>query len=272
LAGEPTAGCGLRAFGVVRAGPEALAALRQKPGPPGAAFGRVRPNLLKFSDEQTVVSLAAVLDAVHRFGLGDLDFAGWGVVAAPRWLGRAKTAGGMNKFHREGPATMSAMLVPHTSLHAVSGTISQALKVYGPNFGTGSGPGHLAEGLLAALSLVAEGELPGLWLTLSQWDPEPSPDVQGRVPPSCVCYAAALALVPVPAGAAGPGLRLVQPAPGGGATCPPPDVRGLADFLDGRAPAPGWRCPLDWGGWVELTGTLPRPPGAGSQATAEAQA
>src|SRR5262249_27012554 len=143
----------------------------------------------------------------------DQDFTAWGVVAAPRWLGRPKAAAAISKFHREGVPGASPMVVPHLSLHAVSGTISQALHLHGPNFGVRSGPGNVGRGLLTAVAVVAEGSLPGLWLVLTQWDPEPSPDELGRVSPPAVCYAVALALVPVPVDQSGPCLRIVLPTP-----------------------------------------------------------
>src|SRR5205823_13718929 len=121
--------CGVRAFGAVRATPAAVAALRQKPGP--AAAGSFRPNLLKYSDDQTVVSLAALLEAIHRFNLQGEDFSGWAVVAAPRWLGRCRATVALHKAHAEGAAGTSPMIIPHLSLHAVSGTISQALTIHG---------------------------------------------------------------------------------------------------------------------------------------------
>ena len=255
------AGCGLRAFGVVRATPDAIAGLRLKPGP--ALAGPFRPNLLKHSDEQTVVSLAAVLTAVQRFGLQDEDFTAWGAVAAPRWMGRPRAAAALNKFHREGVSGASPMVVPHLSLHAVSGTLSQVLRLHGPNFGVGSGPGNVAEGLLAAVALFAEGHLPGLWLMLSQWDPEPAPDDLGRVASPAACCAAALALVPVTADFTGPRLRVLPPSPHVLTSLLPTvpvDVGSLADFLEGSATAASWSCPLDWGGRVELQLSVARCP------------
>jgi hypothetical protein len=264
-----SAGCGLVAFGTVRAGPAVLAALRQKPGRPGIVPSHFRPNLLKHSDEQTVASVAAVLDAVDRFGLASRDFSDWGVVAAPRWVGRVKGATALQRFYCEGLPGASPMTVPHLSLHGVSGTVSQVLRIHGPNFGTGSGPGCHAHGLLAALSLVTGEKLPGLWLTLSQWEPEPAPDVQGQVAPECVCHAVALALVPAAADFTGPCLRLLSPTLAHGEGDDLPSVRSLAEFLVGSAPAESWLCPLDWGGWVELAGT-PRQPGTGQEALGEA--
>jgi hypothetical protein len=233
--------------------------------------GHFRPSLLKFSDEQTVASLAAVLAAVDRFGLHSVDFTGWGVVSAPRWLGRPKLVAALNKFDREGPAVTSPMLVPHLSLHAVSGTISQILRIHGPNFGTGSGISHLREGILASLTLLSGGALPGIWLTLSQWDPEPPPDIPGQVPASCVCYAVAMALVPMTPDVSGPRLRLQPAATVHDAAAHTPDVCSLADFLDSAFPAAGWLCPLGQGRCAELTGTLAIPSACSSKLPAEAQ-
>ena len=89
---------------------------------------------------------------------------------------------------------------------------------------------------------------------LSQWQPEPAPDALGQVPAGCVCHAVALALVPVAAAFAGPRLRLLPPVPVAQATENLSGVRSLTDFLDASPPAGSWLCPLDWGGWVELTG------------------
>jgi hypothetical protein len=258
-------GCALRAFGVVRATQEAIAALRPRPGPPDILPGRIRPNLLKHSDEQTVVSLAAVLAAMQRFQLGSVDFTSWGVVAAPRRLGRPRAVVILNRFGKDGLVGAAPMTIPHLSLHAVSGTISQALDTHGPNFGVGSGTSHLGEGLLAAFAVLTEGRLPGLWLTLSQWDWEPAVAAHGQFPPDCLCSAAALALEPVGADYGGPQLRLLpavpavaaglQAADAESAGCKPAaTVRSLIDFLDGAAPGGSWLCPLAWGGWVELTG------------------
>src|SRR5262249_36156227 len=162
----------------------------------------------------------------------------------PRWVGRPRAAAALSRFNHEGPGGASPMTVPHLSLHAVSGTISQVLRIHGPNFGTGSGSGSLSQGVLAALGLVAAGNLPGLWLTLSQWEPEPAPDAQGEVAAECICHAVAVALVPRAADFGGARLQLLPPAPGySEGKQLPPDVLSLAEFLDGSASARSWLCP-----------------------------
>jgi hypothetical protein len=186
--------CDVAGCGVVRAGPEAVAALRQDPGAvPG---GPLPPSLLRHADEQTVVALAAVLRAVAEHNLTGTRFPDWGVLAAPRFLGRVASAVALHQFRTEGAWGVSPHLIPQRSLHAVSGTISQALKLHGPNFGVGGGPGGVTEALLAAAALLADGDLPGAWVVATGWDPEPEPDLEGRPQRLGVCTGVALALIP----------------------------------------------------------------------------
>src|SRR5207302_6760313 len=63
----------------------------------------------------------------------------------------------------------------------------------------GGGPNAVSEGLLTALSIMRENSLPGLWVILTQFDPEPIPDENGTTTNAVSCLGAALALV-----AAGP--------------------------------------------------------------------
>ncbi len=244
--------CGLRAFGVIEADAEAIAGLRQKPGPP--LRQRLSPVLLKHSDEQTVAGLAAVLAAIERFGMKEVDFTSWGVVAAPRWLGRLRLVGGLHKFHRKGAGAASPMIVPHLSLHAVSGTISQVLGSHGLNFGVSSGPDNLAEGLLAAACVLSSGQLPGLWLVLTCWSPEPAPDDEGRPAAPAVCRGVALALQRAGDDWSGP--RLCVEAAPRTACGPSGGLAELAAFLT-RGEGGSWGCALSGGGWAELTGPLP---------------
>jgi hypothetical protein len=198
------------AIGIVRATPADLPLLRQKPGRVGDE--PLPPSFLKHADDQTVAGIAAVLGAVGSCGLGATSFAEWGVVAASRFMGRTALANTLIKFRAEGAWGISPHLIPHRSLHALSGTVSQALKLHGPNFGTGGGPGGAAEALLTATALLHGSRLPGVWVVLTGWEPEPATDERGQVvTPDCVCNAVALALVGT--GTAAPRLTLrVVPA------------------------------------------------------------
>jgi hypothetical protein len=119
------------------------------------------------------------------------------VVAASRFMGRTALAAALVRFKAEGAWGLSPHLIPHRSLHSLSGTVSQALKIHGPNFGSGGGPGGAADALLTGAAMLPGG-LPGVWVVLTGWEPEPATDDQGRViTPDCVCNAVALALMPV---------------------------------------------------------------------------
>jgi hypothetical protein len=253
---------GVLAHAAVQTPVDAMTRLRQNPGPsPGPTWPA---NFLKHSDEQTVVGFAAVLQAIRAFRLQDRSFRDWGVVAAPRFVGRLVGTGAMIKYEREGARSTSPHLIPHQSLHAVSGAISVALQMHGPNCGVGGGPEALAEGLLAACTILDAGDIPGLWLVVSQWEPEPIPDAQGRSAVPGPCHGVALALVPhVPSGAA---IRLryrwdgAAPAvPSGletaGQPSRTPDVPSLAGFLARMTETPtaaSWVCSVRGGGQLEL--------------------
>lgn len=196
---NPSPCCDLAAHASCRAAVESLAALRRQPGP---VRGLPLPtNLLRHSDEQTVAGLAAVLTAIDQHDLiapGDTAaFRDWGVVAAPRFVGRPSVAQTMARFLAEGAWGLSPHVIPHRSLHSVPGTISQALGLHGPNFGVGGGPGCEAEAILAGLTLLHEMHLPGVWVILSRMEPEGYCDPEsGQAAPGTVAHAIALALRP----------------------------------------------------------------------------
>jgi hypothetical protein len=123
------------------------------------------------------------------------SFVDWGVVAATRYLGRAGLASAVQIFGREGVWGVSPHLIPHFALHSASGTISLTLGIHGPNVGVGGGLHAAVEGFLTALTWLATGIVPGVWLVMSGWAPELVP-ANGESPPSHGnCHALALALV-----------------------------------------------------------------------------
>jgi len=227
--------CAVLGHAAVSATPETLPALRQRPAP---AF-------FKQSDEQTVVGLAAVYRALDAAGLDPAALGGWGAVAGPRFLGRGVMDLTLRRFAEEGAWGMSPHVIPHRSLHALSGTVSQALRLHGPNFGAGGGPGADGEALLAAAALLADGELPGLLLVLTHAVPDALPTPEGP-PPSW--HALALALRPCVQNGAGQRLE-VAAGPAGGNGLPPLDVAALARGLSANE-AGGWR--LACGGRVRF--------------------
>ncbi|HEY7308849.1 MAG TPA: hypothetical protein VH643_05720 [Gemmataceae bacterium] len=196
--------CDVAADATVRVGLGSLADLRRNPGACGGE--PLPPSFLKHADEQTVVGLAAVYKAIQTANLPANQFRDWGVLAAPRFLGRPAMAAALQRFKSEGAWGVSPHLIPHRSLHSISGTVSQALKIHGPNFGVGGGPGGAVEVLLAATAMLEGKKLPGVWVVLTCLDPEQPPEECGRPAPGTQCVGLALALTPI--SSARPRLRL----------------------------------------------------------------
>lgn len=196
---DPGPGCGLAGevvgSSLYRARASELPALRKRPGPVPEGWARTPPSLLRYADEQTVVATAAVFAAIAAMGADPGSFEGWGVVAASRYLGRSSLAAALRSFKAEGVWGASPHLIPHFALHSPSGTISLAMGLRGPNVGAGGGLHGAAEGFLAATTWLAGAVVPGVWLVLTGWSPERTPD-----PPhdaEAECQAIALALRPV---------------------------------------------------------------------------
>jgi len=168
--------------------------MRKEPMALGAQ--KLPASLLKLADEQTVLALASVREAMANGAWHEPSFADWGVIAAPNWFGRTTYAVALQRYQQEGAWGVSPHLIPQQSLHALSGTISQALKIHGPNFGVGGGPNSAPDAFLLAAALMADGQLPGLWLVLTGYETEWIPAANGPPTPAPVCNAAALALTP----------------------------------------------------------------------------
>ena len=186
--------CAVTAQSRVWLGWEALNKMRQQP--PALPGGFLTPALLKHADEQTIATLAAISSALTDSPVLTHDFSEWGVVSAPRYMGRSAIASAFQRFRTEGAWGVSPHLIPHRALHAMSGTISQALRAHGPNFGVGSSPGMVAEPLMAALTLLHGRSLPGVWLTLSRVEPEEGLSQENEHPKGTGCTALVLALTP----------------------------------------------------------------------------
>jgi hypothetical protein len=263
------------AFAHVAADVPKIEALRRDPGP---LPGRDLPaSFLKHSDEQSVCGFAAVLEAIRESGQPIESFREWGVVAAPRFLGRSVGGAAISKFFDLGVRGISPHAIPQVSLHSLSGVISVGLGLVGPNLGAGGGANALAEGLLTAFTMLAENRLTGLWLVTTAWDREPMPQKNGRVVAEGQCHAVAMALSPVEGAAeglcltfdpradqigevenpSGCGGELDELRPSSFVLHPShPSVMSLAEALSRQSRAPLgavlWRMPLDWGAEVTL--------------------
>jgi hypothetical protein len=181
------------AFAALSFRAEQIAEFRRRPEE--IAGVSLTASFLKHAEDQTIAALQTMQRALEAARLDPGSFADWGVVAAPVFLGRFALAHSLVRYRQEGAWGVAPHLIPHHSLHALPGTISQALKIHGPNFGINDGPGGESDAFLLATGLLAAGTLPGLWLVLTGNEREaiPSLDDPPATPPPCV--AAVMALV-----------------------------------------------------------------------------
>lgn len=181
------------ASAVLRADAAAIALWRKQPIELGGQ--KLSASFLKNADDQAVLAVRAVLKVIDHECWHERSFADWGVLAAPQLFGRISIASTIERFRAEGAWGVSPHLIPNQSIHAISGTISQALKIHGPNFGVCGGPNSGPDAFLIALAMLSDGALPGLWLVLTgherEWIPAPG---QSETPPTC--HGIAMALMP----------------------------------------------------------------------------
>jgi hypothetical protein len=231
--------CGLAAHTAVSLPLAEVAALRKRP--PAIGSRTLPLNLVRNADEQTVVALAAIGSAVAASALAG-PFTDWGAVAGPRFAGRLTVAAQVPRFLAEGAWGVSPQVVPHHALHAVSGAISQALALHGPNFGAGGGPGAAGEALVTALALLESMSLPGVWLACTRLTPEGPLDDAGQPVGECRAEAVALALVPTSSPLA---RRRLEWAVGELAAVDFPELVGVGQaFLPAIPEEAGWKaCP-----------------------------
>ena len=167
----------LRGFGTSQADLATIVSMRKSL--PAWAPADTPGHFLKHADEQTVVAVAAVDQAIRSAGLAPTDYQR--LVdhrgAALHWAPcRNDNAG---RFTRGGGPAISPHLIPQHSLHSISRALSILLASRRPNFGIGGASESLAEGLFAALTFPASG-CSGAWLVATGWDPEPQIDEQAR--------------------------------------------------------------------------------------------
>jgi hypothetical protein len=205
---EATIRCSVAVAAAMRADPEAIAQWRRQPIVVGTE--KLPVSFLKHAEDQTVVAMKTVLSALEQQGWQSRSFAEWGVIAAPSFFGRVSSALGIRRFQEEGAWGASPHLIPHQSLHGLSGTLSQALKIHGPNFGVSGAPNAGPDAFLIGAAMLADGSLPGLWIVLTGHESEPIPDRAESIP---ICHAVALALTPASNGAVGPHLAIGQVRP-----------------------------------------------------------
>lgn len=196
--------CGIASHAFVEARLSEIAAQRDQP--PAAGGPVLPPRFLRHCDEHTVLGVRAVLQAIAAHPRPE-SFAGHGVVAASCQAGRIMAARSLALLKERGAASLSPHIIPQCSLHSLAGAVSVGLGMHGPNIGVGGGPDALAEGLVAALSMVhaanvsRDERLTGVWLVLTEWEEEPVLDAAGNTAADPLCRALAVALEPHAGGA-----------------------------------------------------------------------
>lgn len=189
---QPVPACVLETHAIVEVPLSEIRALRDAPSPAGAP--PLPPRFLRHCDEQTVVGVRAVLEAIAALPEPTPSFTRYGVIAAPLQAGRITAAQTLAQVAQAGGVAVSPHVVPQCSLHALASAVSVALGMHGPNLGTSGGPEAISEGLLTGLSLVNASGCDGLWLVFSEWDEEPVLDASGTPLNDPRCRAVALAM------------------------------------------------------------------------------
>jgi len=186
----PVAACSVATWGAVHGTVADLEPLRQ----PNAVAGKpVSATFLRHADELTVTAVAALNQTVERGELRTADFRAWGVLACLPRPGRALVGHSLSRYEAEGAWGISPHIVPHRCLHSLSGALSLALKCEGPNFGVGE-PEALVPMACAWLGL---GLVEGVWVVLTQAEPQPATDLSRSTPRGDTgVHAVVLALVP----------------------------------------------------------------------------
>lgn len=253
------------ACGVLGADAETIARWRKEPI--NFAGESLSVSFLRHADEQTVVALRAVLAAVSPQGWNEMSFRDWGVIAAGNFLGRSIMAQTVERLIQEGAWGVSPHFIPHQSLHAMSGTISQALKIHGPNFGVSGGPNASLDAFLVASAMMMDRQLPGLWLVLSGHDSECIPPRPSASAPPPTCRAVALAMTHPNAGEPGIHVSVGCSLPNAGpaeslAYLPEFHISNLAEVLKDDPPAPAQTWRLGDTHWLEVETLLAAMEGA----------
>lgn len=125
------------------------------------------PANLRNADDQSVVSLVAVRQAIESCGSDFSHYRDWGVIAAPRSLGRVTLTNAIPRFAKDGAWGVSPHIIPNCSLHSPSGMVSVTYGFRGPNFGVGGVKGRESDVWTALLAFDATATVPGTWLILS---------------------------------------------------------------------------------------------------------
>jgi len=254
--GSSSDACGIIGHATCAARLGEIAALRDQGGPPGSP--PLPARFLRHADEQTVVGLHAVLAAIAAAPEPQRNLVRQGVVSAACLSGRVTAARTLRQFRAQGAVGVSPHVVPQCSLHSIAGAVSVALGMHGPHLGVGGGSDALAEGLLAALSLVRSGgdSLTGVWLVATAWDEEPVLDDATEPVNDPVCRSLAMFVVPAPAATAAALTIEWHPHAAASVDAVPTSLAAFAQALDmcrdGTALV-SWSIACPWTGAIRVT-------------------
>jgi hypothetical protein len=214
-------------------------------------------HFFKHADEQTMLAVHAVDNAIQRHGLDPKAQADFGVIAAPRFLGRIASAAVARRFRKDGAQGVTPHIISQHSLHSVSGALSVLLGCQGPNLGVGGGPGALDDALLTQLTLFSPANIPGVWLVGTTWEPEPILDREGNCLNDPECFAFALAMQSTAASNQSAGTLRLRSSPRSAADSPAAEIT-AADIVrqmqvaDLRQTSLQMSWPLAWGPQLEI--------------------
>jgi hypothetical protein len=148
---------------------------------------------LKHADDQTVTSLVAARRVCDQFAPIAIDFSDWGLVAAPRFLGRAAVGRTLRRYPVDGAWGVSMQLIPQHMLHSPASMLCIALGLKGAAIGAGGGPEGESEAAMAAIGILRQGAA-GVWLVWSGWEPELIVSPTSEETSDARCVAVALAI------------------------------------------------------------------------------
>jgi len=241
-------------FGTASADLTTIAALRKRL--PAWAPKDTPGHFLKHADEQTVVAVAALDQAIAEGSLEAGGYREWSIIAAPRFIGRLAGVTTLDRFGKGGGPAISPHVIPQHSLHSISGALSILLASRRPNIGIGGTSNSVAEALLSALTAPVDRGA-GVWLVATAWDPEPIVNQAADCLNSPVCYAAALALRSSAVQQDFGSLRLTTGTPP--VSCPPqlPALVETLEALSAERSSAHLAWPLLWGMTIELEVSQP---------------
>jgi hypothetical protein len=158
------------------------------------------PRFLRHADEQTVIGMHSIIQAMAADTQDSRDIRNDAVVAATCLGGQPSAARTMIGLRDKGPVAVTPHIVPQCSLHSVASAASVGFGMHGPNFGVGGGPHAPAEGFLLALTLAPmlarTSPSSRIWLVCTGWDQQPCLDAAGILTNDPICRGMTFVLKP----------------------------------------------------------------------------